>query len=104
MAKYTRKQMEDVKNAANISESGELIGGYDKFTKYHKGHNAWLDEETHGLYKVKHNGKTSVRECVRAAKKDRHGKVTARGWLVSVGEHRSFKPDGAGWEFYPIKK
>ena len=94
MAKYSKKE-----KAAKIN----LVAGIDKFRNYATPRGFYIKESSYGVYNVTHNGHHTQLEAVRAARTEKDGSMV-KGWIINVaGRQRTFKPDGSGWEIYPIK-
>lgn len=91
MAKYaTRKK-------------NNILAGIDKFNHYADPRGIQIDPASYGIYKVVHNGKSSELEACRASQNINGQTVT--GWVINMaGRQRTFKPDGSGYEVYPLKK
>lgn len=91
MAKYaTRKK-------------NNILAGVEKFQFYAEPRGIMIDLKSYGIYKVVHNGKTSELEACRASQ-NVQGK-TVPGWIINIANRqRTFKPDGSGYEVYPLKK
>ena len=79
------------------------MAGIDKFRKYADQRRLNIKEETYGIYRLKHNGgKPTEREAVRATK-NKDGELQ-KGWIINMGGcERSFKPDGSGYNIFPLK-
>lgn len=90
MAKYSKK---------NVSPAG-----LEKFNLYAEPRGFKIELTTYGIYKVVHNGKSSQLEAARAVKVNNDGSVTL-GWIINIANRqRTFKPDGSGYDVYPLKK
>ena len=103
MAKYTKKQKEEVKRTKSSTANPNVEVGFGKFENYARPREIYLRRNTHGEYKVRHNGgEPSKKYCVRGVK-DENGNLV-RGWVIDFGHRRTFEPDGTGWEVFPLKK
>ena len=89
--------------AKKYNKKAIVRAGVEKFQFYAEPRGLMIDLKSYGIYKVVHNGKTSELEACRASQNINGQTVT--GWIINLAcRQRTFKPDGSGYEVYPLKK
>lgn len=88
MIRLTKKQ----RQAQELQDAAKTIG-IEKFRHYAVPRSIELQEESYGMHKVIHNGKSSCLEAVRATDKDGNP-----GWVINMANRRRrFIADAQGY-------